>query len=88
MLSRRIRWVLRVAIALIALVFLFGATAVERRRIESGAIEPSGQPGPARVNADRLVADVGTLSSAAFGGRLPGTTGSHRAQELILGRST
>lgn len=86
MLIRRIPRIARIAIALVALMFVFGATAVERRRIESGAIAASGQPGPARVNADRLVADVETLSSAPFEGRLPGTPGSHRAQQLILGR--
>ncbi len=77
---------MRLAIAIGVLGFVFGATAIERRRIEAGAVEASGQPGPPRVDPDRLMADVATLSSAPFEGRLTGTAGSHRAQQFILDR--
>jgi hypothetical protein len=86
MLSSRIPRPVRVAIALGVLGFVFAATAVERRRIEASALQPSGQPGASRVDGDRLVRDVETLASAPFEGRAPGTAGSHRARQWIVGR--
>ncbi len=77
---------MRLAIAIGLLAFVFGATAIERRRIQASAVEASGQPGPLRIDPDRLMADIGTLSSAVYEGRLTGTAGSHRAQQFILGR--
>jgi hypothetical protein len=82
----RVPKLVRLAIVVAAVGVLIGATRLERRRIERTAIAPSGAAGSARVDEAHLISDLETLSSEGFGGRLPGTDGSRRAQRFILER--
>ena len=62
-----------------------GLTGLERRRLRSSATSPAAA---AAVRADgrALLADIATLSSAAFEGRRTGSRGSQAAQAFILER--
>lgn len=84
---RRVPRLLRIAIALIVVAFLFGATAIERRRMTASALKPDlSTSGPARVDTVRLIADVESLSAPAMEGRLTGSAGNRRAQAFISSR--
>ena len=60
-------------------------TGLERRRIQSGALEPA-QATAAAIDGERVLADVEALASAKFEGRRTGTPGSQAAQEFIIAR--
>ncbi|MEO5896048.1 MAG: M28 family peptidase [Vicinamibacterales bacterium] len=85
---RRFLFPVRVRVALISTVLLwnFGLTALEKRRMESSATVAASAPAAPLVASSTLLSDVKLLSDPSLEGRLTGSQGNHRAQALILER--
>ncbi|CAN5863563.1 hypothetical protein BH18ACI5_BH18ACI5_20930 [soil metagenome] len=75
---------LRAALISTVLLWNFGLTALEKRRMESGATVASSAPAAPLVASSTLLSDVKLLSDPSLEGRLTGSQGNHRAQALIL----
>jgi Zn-dependent M28 family amino/carboxypeptidase len=83
----RVPRVVRLAIAVLVVAFLSGATAVERRRMNTSAFRSAGSAaGAARVDPTTLMADVQALAAPSMEGRLTGSPGNRRAQAYITDR--
>lgn len=84
---RRVPRLVRIAIAMMVVAFLYGATRLERRRMNASALHPDlSGTARSRIDAGTLIADVQSLSAPAMEGRLTGSPGNHRAQAFISGR--
>jgi hypothetical protein len=83
----RIGWKPRAGIVLAILAVAIGTTRLEQSRMAASAAGTGARvEGASRVNPERLLKDVETLSSPEFEGRLTGSAGNHKAQAFILRR--
>ena len=77
---------LRLTLIATVLVWSFGLTALEKRRMASSATTGSSAPVAPLVPPATLLSDVKLLSDPSMEGRLTGSPGNHRAQAMILER--
>ena len=79
-------WKPRIGIVVAIVLVAFGVTRLEQSRMDASAAGANTAIGASRIDGERLLQDVRTLSSPDFEGRLTGTRGSHKAQAFILRR--
>ena len=84
---RRMSWKLSIAMVLAILFVVVATTRLEQSRMAASIAGASAaMEGASHLSADRLLQDVQALSSPGLEGRLTGSPGSHKAQQLILRR--